>query len=568
MPPMTRGMAHKGVRHYAPYNLCSRGPNQTLLDLSSPPSTLRTPVRLHNAVGARGVVPAPHVHAAEGNPLASANDFIYPDIGKAIRDGVPPVTVGFAVKTRFIQDCLELVKVVEEEQKKILRALEANEIISQERLEMFGRHAIDYVDKCAGIAMEALANEIEKHGADPQDLTCRSSPLLLLWIMEVLDDKVLEWLECASQMSSPPGVGSQDGADDCGPVIQDYISSRPGFDGGTLASFSTTVLIAGHVCPVWGMNSIAPSMNGSGANASDLLGQDVAKPSLRLENESSLTLCFTMNLVYSERDLEWTYNLSRNRTCLRYRKQRIDLQCSRRFHAFLEDGWIQKWHLESSVELVLDGGSLAKNMPALCRTIDILKSETTEVCGDSWVSLLLHEVRLQHRKLGYDSLKEDAIEIGGYYVLVGSISTWLTMPKGRSMPYNSQKGYPYTPALRRQDLNLADSQVHTHNSAAKIIPTEGQLQHKCSPNVNTVSIIKVPWVRMRSTLFGRSLDASASLKGCITIAQCRRSSQYRQGRRPHQLKQLEVAPKTFCVTSITLVLIAESLGIVTTLLLA
>ncbi|KAI6038223.1 hypothetical protein EDC04DRAFT_2604213 [Pisolithus marmoratus] len=64
------------------------------------------------------------------------------------------------------------------------------------------------------------------------------------------------------------------------------------------------------------------------------------------------------------------------------------------------------------------------------------------------------------------------------------------MPKGRSMPYDSQKGYPYTPALRQQDLNLVDSQIHTHNSATKIIPTEGQLQHKCSPNVNTVSIIK------------------------------------------------------------------------------
>ncbi|KAI6017033.1 hypothetical protein EDC04DRAFT_2902806 [Pisolithus marmoratus] len=161
---MTRGMACKGVRHYAPYNLRSRGPNQTLLDLSSPLSTLRTPVRLHNAVGAHGIVPTPHVHAAEGNPLASANDFIYPDIGKAIQDGVPLVTVGFTVKTRFIQDCLELVKVVEEEQKKILWALEADEIISQERLEMFGRCAIDYVDKCMEIAVEALANEIEKYG--------------------------------------------------------------------------------------------------------------------------------------------------------------------------------------------------------------------------------------------------------------------------------------------------------------------------------------------------------------------------------------------------------------------
>ncbi|KAI6038224.1 hypothetical protein EDC04DRAFT_2604214 [Pisolithus marmoratus] len=164
MPPMTHGMACKGVRHYVPYNLHSHGPNQTFLDLSSPLSTPRTLVHLHNTVGAHGIVPAPHVHVAEGNPLASANDFIYPDIGKAIRDGVPPVTVGFTVKTRFIQDCLELVKVIEEEQKKILWALEADEIISQERLEMFGRHAINYIDKCMEIAVEALANGIEKYG--------------------------------------------------------------------------------------------------------------------------------------------------------------------------------------------------------------------------------------------------------------------------------------------------------------------------------------------------------------------------------------------------------------------
>ncbi|KAI6044170.1 hypothetical protein EDC04DRAFT_2599744 [Pisolithus marmoratus] len=466
MPPMTRGMARKGVRHYAPYNLRSRGPNQTLLDLSSPPSTPRTPVRLHNAVGARGVVPAPHVHAAEGNPLASANDFIYPDIGKAIRDGVPPVTVGFAVKTRFIQDCLELVKVVEEEQKKILRALEADEIISQERLEMFGRRAIDYVDKCAEIAVEALANEIEN-----------------LWITEALDDKVLEWLvicipylftslgvgkrqssnhgsglhfvikECASQTSSPPGVGSQDGADDRGPVIQDYISSRPSFDGGTLASFS---------------------------NASDLLGQDAAKPSLRSENESSLTLCFAMNLVYSERVIP--YNIV-------HLKEQIWNGPT----TYPGTG-----HVRDTGSSVLTCGATGVSMH-FSKMVGFengiwrkLGEECACLMQDRRHLEIGNNGRLQHRKLGYDSLKEDAIEIGGYYILVGSISTWLTMPKGRSMPYDSQRGYPYTPALRRQDLNLADSWVHTHNSAAKIIPTEGQLQHKCSPNVNTVSIIKVP----------------------------------------------------------------------------
>ncbi|KAI6098663.1 hypothetical protein EDD16DRAFT_1527162 [Pisolithus croceorrhizus] len=40
--------------------------------------------------------------------------------------------------------------------------------------------------------------------------------------------------------------------------------------------------------------------------------------------------------------------------------------------------------------------------------------------SDSWVSLSSHEVKLRHQKLGYDSLKEDAIE-------TGSISTWLVL---------------------------------------------------------------------------------------------------------------------------------------------
>ncbi|KAI6096093.1 hypothetical protein EDD16DRAFT_1528249 [Pisolithus croceorrhizus] len=170
MPPMTHSMACKGIRHYVPYNLHSCGPNQTLLDLSTLLSPPRTLTYLHNDVGACGVVPTLHIHVAKGNPPANTNEFIYPDIRRAIEDGIPPVlcihhvTVGFAVKTRFIQDCLELVKAVGEEQKKILLALEANEIISQERLEMFGEYATNYVDRCMEIAMEALANEIEKYG--------------------------------------------------------------------------------------------------------------------------------------------------------------------------------------------------------------------------------------------------------------------------------------------------------------------------------------------------------------------------------------------------------------------
>ncbi|KAI6096384.1 hypothetical protein F5141DRAFT_1067757 [Pisolithus sp. B1] len=161
MSPITCGMARKGVRHYMLYNLRSHGPDQTLLDLSTLPSTPRTPVRLYNAVGAHAAVPALHVQAVEGNPLANANEFIYPDIQKAIQDGEPLQAVGFGIKLRFVQDCFELVKAMDEEQKKMLRALEADEVVSQEKLDMFGQCELDYIEKCAEIAVEVIANDIQ-----------------------------------------------------------------------------------------------------------------------------------------------------------------------------------------------------------------------------------------------------------------------------------------------------------------------------------------------------------------------------------------------------------------------
>ncbi|KAI5985677.1 hypothetical protein EDC04DRAFT_2913671 [Pisolithus marmoratus] len=143
MSPITCGMARKGVRHYAPYNLCSHGPDQTLLDLSTLPSTPRTPVHPYNAVGARAAVPAPRIQAAEGNPLANAQ------------------AVGFGIKLRFVQDCFELAKAMDEEQKEMLRALEADEVVSQEKLDMFGQHELDYIEKCVEIAVEVIANNIQ-----------------------------------------------------------------------------------------------------------------------------------------------------------------------------------------------------------------------------------------------------------------------------------------------------------------------------------------------------------------------------------------------------------------------
>ncbi|KAI6044627.1 hypothetical protein EDC04DRAFT_2599358 [Pisolithus marmoratus] len=149
-----QSMACKGIRHYVPYNLHSHGHNQTLLDLSNLPSTPRTPVCLCNTVGTHVAVPPPCIHAVEGNPLADAE------------------AVGFRVKLRFIRDCTELMKAMSGEQKKILQSLEADEVVSQERLSLysvvivsnmqviFEQGSLAYVEHCTDIAMDIMLDEM------------------------------------------------------------------------------------------------------------------------------------------------------------------------------------------------------------------------------------------------------------------------------------------------------------------------------------------------------------------------------------------------------------------------
>ncbi|KAI6123893.1 hypothetical protein EDD17DRAFT_1514314 [Pisolithus thermaeus] len=190
--------------------------------------------------------------------------------------------------------------------------------------------------------------------------------------------------------------------------------------------------------------------------------------------------------------------------------------------------------------------------------------QTAEVWSDSWVSLSSHEVKLQHRKLGYDSLKEDAIE-------TGSVSTWLVLVqvfRFNIANLGIQVVWPVNPiativtnspscwrghlqvlasdaslrslllkyAIRLSErLSLHTSPLvagselgglvqlsmmvgYTLNSDARAILTEGRLQHKCSPNVNTVSIIKVPWVHLLREV-GTFIRMSKFITD-IAIAQC------------------------------------------------
>ncbi|KAI6114443.1 hypothetical protein F5141DRAFT_1062846 [Pisolithus sp. B1] len=64
------------------------------------------------------------------------------------------------VKLRFIRDCFELVKAMNEEQKKILRTLEADEVLLQERIVTFEQGSLNYIEHCMLIAMDILVDEM------------------------------------------------------------------------------------------------------------------------------------------------------------------------------------------------------------------------------------------------------------------------------------------------------------------------------------------------------------------------------------------------------------------------
>ncbi|KAI6041693.1 hypothetical protein EDC04DRAFT_2601483 [Pisolithus marmoratus] len=81
----------------------------------------RTPVCPCNTVGARVTVTPPCIHTVEGNPLADA--------------------------------------AMSGEQKKMLQALEADEVVSQERLVIFEQGSLDYVKHCADIAMDVMLDK-------------------------------------------------------------------------------------------------------------------------------------------------------------------------------------------------------------------------------------------------------------------------------------------------------------------------------------------------------------------------------------------------------------------------
>ncbi|KAI6155761.1 hypothetical protein BKA82DRAFT_4348988 [Pisolithus tinctorius] len=115
MSPITRSMSRKGVRHYSPYNLRSRGSRQMFEALPTP---LRTPTRPRNSTGSRPGEPFP---AADLDVRGGAS--MYDIVHQA-------VNIYYSIILAFARDCMETADTVYIEQQRTILKMAAGEPIS------------------------------------------------------------------------------------------------------------------------------------------------------------------------------------------------------------------------------------------------------------------------------------------------------------------------------------------------------------------------------------------------------------------------------------------------------
>ncbi|KAI6140908.1 hypothetical protein BKA82DRAFT_4341919 [Pisolithus tinctorius] len=112
MSPITRSMSRKGVRHYSPYNLRSRGSRQMFEALPTP---LRTPTRPRNSTGSQPGEPFP---AADLDVRGGAS--MYDIVHQAVLNGIPLVNIYYSIILAFARDCMETADAVYIEQQRTI----------------------------------------------------------------------------------------------------------------------------------------------------------------------------------------------------------------------------------------------------------------------------------------------------------------------------------------------------------------------------------------------------------------------------------------------------------------
>ncbi|KAI6046571.1 hypothetical protein EDC04DRAFT_2887818 [Pisolithus marmoratus] len=145
--PTTRSMSRKGMRHYSPYNLRSRGSRQTFECLPTPSAS---PTRPRSSA----------THRDAGGLWTPAGDSVYDAARQAVLAGVPVDTLCHFVLLQFVRDCADMAKAVYDEQQHVLVAFENGVLMSDDELKLFHPVQMQHVKELMEIA-DGVTNNLE-----------------------------------------------------------------------------------------------------------------------------------------------------------------------------------------------------------------------------------------------------------------------------------------------------------------------------------------------------------------------------------------------------------------------
>ncbi|KAI6024147.1 hypothetical protein PISMIDRAFT_25542 [Pisolithus microcarpus 441] len=125
-------MSRKGMRHYSPYNLRSRGSRQTFECLPTPSGS---PTRPRSSA----------TNCDTGGLRAPASNSMYDTARQAVLDGMPLDVLCHSVLLNLARSCAETAQAVYDEQRRIILAFDAEESVSDNELKLFYPGAAEHV---------------------------------------------------------------------------------------------------------------------------------------------------------------------------------------------------------------------------------------------------------------------------------------------------------------------------------------------------------------------------------------------------------------------------------------
>ncbi|KAI6024150.1 hypothetical protein BKA83DRAFT_4125502 [Pisolithus microcarpus] len=136
-------MSRKGMRHYSPYNLRSRGSRQTFECLPTPSGS---PTRPRSSA----------TNCDTGGLRAPASNSMYDTARQAVLDGMPLDVLCHSVLLEFVHNCADMAEAVYDEQQRILLASGVS--ISDNELKLFHPVQMQHLEELMDIAEGVMDN--------------------------------------------------------------------------------------------------------------------------------------------------------------------------------------------------------------------------------------------------------------------------------------------------------------------------------------------------------------------------------------------------------------------------